>query len=1497
MRKHQVNRVIANRPWGVKQRSAAALRLPFVILTFLFCLPVVVWAVPAGTVISNTANLRYDVGSAPVTTITLASNTVPITTVGNPASGGAIPGVLLTKTAGKSSVSIGEVLQYTLRLDNSSGSALTGVFITDKLPPGLRYKAGTAKRDGVSIADPTLSGSGRELRFTIGNVANSTKVELRYVAEVVPGAGGDTLVNTAQAGNGSGMISNQAEASVLLVDDFFNREAFLEGRVLVDSCDPNGANGLKNARIYLENGTYVLTDSDGRWHIEGVKPGSHVVQLDKASLPEEYEAVLCEDHTRHAGTEFSQFVDVKGGSLWRADFYVRTRPEQMFFAPLKRVHFDFDKDQVHTEDESLIQQIAQKVVGTDTAIYVDGHTDDVGSEGYNQDLSERRARSIAEKLQAYGVEEDQIDMQAFGFGQPAADNKLRDGRATNRRVDVSRNPAGYNVLAKQKQKVLRAAEQPEVNRFDARWLEQQDSEFAWVYPDTAFNPVTPSARIGVKHRADHKVKLLLNGEEVHPLNFDGTDKNSSGSVALSRWLGVNLKDNNNLAEAVLLDASGREVARISRSLHYSTEPVKAEFVQEKSTLIADGKQFPTIAIRLTDRDGYPARPGTTGYFSVNEPYRSEESMADQVEGRIIRASRDSQFFVGQNGIALLKLQPTTQSGEATLTVQMDAENEKDEVINAWLSPGKREWIFSGLAEAEVGELNNSGNDDGLAAVDLDDERYDQSRAAFFTKGSLNADWLLTAAYDTDKRDERFRQVIDPDTYYALYGDTTAQAYEAASTEKLFLKVEKQNFYTMFGDYDTTLDKSELAKYDRSITGLKSELKGKHWRTNFFAAETGQGYLRDELRGDGTSGLYKLSTKNITENTDKITIEVRDRFRNAEILSSEQMTRHIDYNIDYASGTLYFRKPVPDTDNRQNPIYIVAEYESESSDEEISGGGRAAYHLSEDTYVGVSAIHEGNVGAKGDLNGIDASVELTETLILKTEYATSDREQGNTDFDGDAYLMELTHDGAKLDATLYTREQEKGFGLKQQNSGESGVRSSGLDTRYQVNNEHSINSELYQEQDLDKDARRDVAEATYDYENGNNLAYVGGRYAKDQYDNGNTYQSSQLLAGGSTAVLDKRLTLSIDSELLLNGGQDESADYPNRVELGADYALTEAVDVLLGQEFSWSDTEDFQGSSAGLRLRPWTGMETITELGKQVGENGDRTYATTGMSQALKLDEHWRADFNVDRSQTISQSGTVAPTASFNEDDTEDFTAYSASLGYITDLREWSTRLENRHADTEEKTNLYMGYVQEIDRGLSMSLGMALSDADQDSGETLSKGDLRYSVAYRPNRSPWHHFNRLDYMWDETTSSSQDYRNRRWVNNLISNYKPDLINQLSLQYGGKYTLDDLDGDEYSGYSDLYGFEYRRNLPRMMKMNWDAGFHGHSLNQWEADIFQYSYGVSLGFSPDKNMWVSVGYNFAGFTDEDFSGSDYTAEGVYIKFRVKADQESLRDLWAKN
>ena len=75
-----------------------------------------------------------------------------------------------------------------------------------------------------------------------------------------------------------------------------------------------------------------------------------------------------------------------------------------------------------------------------TLIDVDGHTDSVGNAAFNQDLSERRANSVANHLASRGIDQRRMSAVGYGLERPIASNATEAGRAQNRRVEISISP-------------------------------------------------------------------------------------------------------------------------------------------------------------------------------------------------------------------------------------------------------------------------------------------------------------------------------------------------------------------------------------------------------------------------------------------------------------------------------------------------------------------------------------------------------------------------------------------------------------------------------------------------------------------------------------------------------------------------------------------------------------------------------------------------------------------------------------------------------------------------------------------------------------------------------------------------------------------------------------------------------------------------------------------------------------------------------------------------
>ncbi|HQA02177.1 MAG TPA: OmpA family protein, partial [Thermomonas sp.] len=108
-------------------------------------------------------------------------------------------------------------------------------------------------------------------------------------------------------------------------------------------------------------------------------------------------------------------------------------------ARLDGINFDFSSARLQPESEPLLKQVAAMLNGhPDWTLTLEGHTDNVGGEAYNQRLSEQRAAAVVASLVAQGVDAKRLVSAGFGMDKPVASNDSEAGRAQNRRVEIMR---------------------------------------------------------------------------------------------------------------------------------------------------------------------------------------------------------------------------------------------------------------------------------------------------------------------------------------------------------------------------------------------------------------------------------------------------------------------------------------------------------------------------------------------------------------------------------------------------------------------------------------------------------------------------------------------------------------------------------------------------------------------------------------------------------------------------------------------------------------------------------------------------------------------------------------------------------------------------------------------------------------------------------------------------------------------------------------------------
>mgnify|MGYP003571115796 CR=1 FL=1 len=1524
--------------------------------------------------------------------------------------------LFVSKQALRDTVSQGELVSYRILVANRGSADLTGISLDDVLPTGFRIQAESIRRNGAPLQPTALTQ--KRVSVPVGSLAAGEKAIIEYVAEATVQAQPGKAINTAVASSNGGVTSNTAQAIVTVEQAFLNDRAFLMGRVVIGQCGDRAGAGMAGARLYLEDGSSVITDDQGRWHLEGIKPGTHVLQLDSDSLGPRYTVRQCADHSRSAGNTLSRFVDLQGGTLWRETFYLEEKPEvtahiqQQLFSDIengevrirlplgngdtefKTVTVDFFLpdtltpvpgsaaldgreigDPVHSDnfyrltlkpkgrywasevalslrldpnasganrktvlvrtsgitpagDVHTVQSVnelglvsaemheatltlrptfasmsaalnsndlmvireAARFLESFQAVELDivGHTDSRRvrrREGRlindNETLAVARAQSVADALNTYlDLPPDALRVSGRGQREPIASNDTEKGRALNRRVEIT-------IRTRER---VRDAQLTVVN--GASGIDRAGSRASTNMQDSGpgFRNLSDGMHISipvvsVTGTLDERLqpRLLLNGNEVpaERLGMKIPDKDA-GQIHYT-WLGLELPDTGDY-QLELQGIGPFGNTRFSRAITLTrTSDIKRIRAATPVENVADGKTPIRLPLTIEDMSGREIQS------RVELRLLNGDLTPMSIAGRADDLSPQRAVVqVDSDGVAWFE--PVATAG--TYRIQLGANDDvASDTLEVQVKPALRDWIMVGFARGSIG---HSTLEDNISALpDAEEDTYTDGEAAFFARGRIKGEWLLTMAYDSrrEEDDAPLGGQFDPNQWYVLYGDSAQRQQEAASSEKLYLRIERDNFYALFGDYDTDLTVTELSRYQRTLTGFKTELRDDNISASLFAAQTAQAYVRRDIRGDGTSGLYRLGDRDIVPGSETVRIEVRDRFNNT-LVKTESRARYLDYSIDYTDGTLFFREPVLSQDGDFNPVFIVVEYELDNGRENTSGGGRVAIHDSGKTLeLGVTAIHEGTEGREADLQGIDLTWKPDDNHEVRVEMAGTERqEDATTDVDGNAWLGEYLYQSSRLDGRVRVEQQDADFGIGQQAASESGARQVSGEVRYRIHEHYTVESEARRQTLLGADQQRDSVEGRLNYHRDTLKVWGGARTARDQI-GAEQYDSDLALAGISQSFLDKRVTLRASGETAI-GGEARNNDYPNKLTLGADYRVNAIATLFASQELAWGEEYRALESRVGSRITPWKGGTLVSDVGHSEDEFGPRLFSHAGLYQRLQLSARWSADLAMDRAQTL-HDGTRNP--GFDDarrdpasgTDSQDYTALAAGLGYRDSVWQWNGRIENRQSDISDKWNLLSALHHRLDGANTVIGRLSHRDEKLHGGADEWETALELSLSHRPDASPWWMLNRTRLVLDGLDDDFGSRHGQRLVNNLTGNFSANDYHQLALMYGARYVREAIRDDSYSGYSDLVSGEYRYHIGR----HWDIGARASLLTSHRSNVSDDSYGVMVGVSPVRDVWISLGYNFRGFYDADFDQANSRVAGVVLDFRIKFDQNSLR------
>lgn len=495
-------------------------------------------------------------------------------------------------------------------------------------------------------------------------------------------------------------------------------------------------------------------------------------------------------------------------------------------------------------------------------------------------------------------------------------------------------------------------------------------------------------------------------------------------------------------------------------------------------LVADGLSVVPVRIRVTDAQGRPLAGRRVVRVAIDgASLRRLEGAAEcRVEDRGRRCADEEVVVI--DGEGAFGIAAPSSAREVFVSARVGGHESRSTLA---FEPDQRSFIAAGLVEAVVdidrAQEGGLGTMPGLSdAFERDLRRWETTfnngkgsfagRSTFFLKGTDKNGYLITAMFDSEKdlRTREFRDV-NPDRYYPVMGDAAQRGYEAKSSDRMYLRVDKGRSYFLYGDFATGSEFSlaadgarlaplrtvDLGQYNRSMTGLR-------WHQDTAAGYIDVWSVRDSLRqaveeyrGNGTSGPFAVGNYNALENSEKLEVIVRDRNNTSRILSVTALERYTDYTFEPFSGRVVLKAPLPSLDPQLNPISLRITYEVDTGGEEFwTHGVSAQRRLSPWLQAGVGYVLDDNPGRPSgggyfttpgtgfadvrELRSGNLTFGKGELGSLVLEYAEADSVSAAADLNGSAWRFDWrigqgedrAAQGERWDLRIYGGEADEAF---------------------------------------------------------------------------------------------------------------------------------------------------------------------------------------------------------------------------------------------------------------------------------------------------------------------------------------------------------------------------------------------------------------------------------------------------------------------------------------
>ncbi|HEX8311246.1 MAG TPA: hypothetical protein VF614_08020 [Chthoniobacteraceae bacterium] len=1451
-------------------------------------------------------------------------------------------GLFVQKLASRQTAEIGDFVDYTVRVRNVSGRDLEDVTLDDELPQGFVFQEDSARSETGRKLRSASGSRGPRIKLSLGELPADKITSVSYRVRIGAGALQGDGINRAQA-SAPGQPparSNIATAQVQLQEGVFTSRGVVLGKVFADlnrnRIQDAGEPGIPGVRLFIEDGSYVITDGEGKYSFYGITPRLHVLKLDKVTLPPDAELMVLD--TRNAGTAGTRFVDLKKSEMHKANFAIGNATAAML-THIEKLRLATEKlgtegartlkAELTRDGNPLLSGAADRRAQPASGVIVPGvavqPTQDMRTEG---------AGSLILGDQRFNLSKGASNQRSFT--QPLFQDPVPEQSASTTAPSLTRASAPMHSIAPPAPASLSqsAGAPPSSLSFEpilpTGAAGSADDALFDVTPGVgatlpvipiqtaaASTPATASSgpafldlrdgdtlpmaqtTIRVQGRVGGALRLHVNGEEVPPSRIGKRVTTADAGTEVLEFIGVTLTPGTNELEIAQVDPFGNPRGATKIQVIAPDKLGQIKLTLPSNEQPADGHTPARVRVELLDANGVPV--------TVRTELTLEATMGAWQATDLNPEAPGVQVFL-EGGRAEFDVAPPVEPGDCKLRVSSGSMHAEQTLP---FLPDLRPMLAAGIVEGRVNLTNfnagrltratkRDGFEDELRELSIgNDERSAAGRAAFFLKGKVKGDYLLTAAYDSERevRERLFRD-IQPDEFYPVYGDSSVRGFEAQSTGPLYVRIDKKRSYLLYGDFVTQApgDFRQLGAYNRSLTGVREHFENSRVSANAWASYDSTRQIIEELRANGTSGPYLFNVRNGNGlvNSEKVEIITRARNNPGLILRTEPKTRFSDYEFEPFTGRILFKGPVPSLDADLNPISIRVTYEiDQGGDKFWTYGGDAQLKLTNRLEVGGAFAREENPLGKFGLYSGNAVFQIARSTFLLGEVARTEDEIFGS---GNAYRFELRHTSENVAARLFWGKADPTF-----RNPAALLTSGGTEGAAQIAVKLAKNTRLLIEgvdtESAEGGTRRGAAVALEQTFRHDVRLEVGGRYSVEsggpasastalaRDDDTNTIRSARAkltlpvpFTAGAARVFGEYEQDLFDSEKRMAAiGGDYQVDPKTRL-----YARHELISSL-GGPFELNTLQEQHNTVIGVESTYMKDAQLFNEYRVRNAISGRDAEAAIGLRNTWPLAPGLRANTSFERVAPIGG----APIQ-------QEATAVTGALEYTANS-DWkgTARLELRTSDATDSLLNTMGVAWKLSRDWT-ALGktiLYLADNKAPGAGDQTQARIQAGVAWRQTETDqWNALGKYEFKTEED-ETKMDFNVARKVHivSLDGNYQPTPDFILSGHYAGKLVFEDSNGINGTSSAHLLASRVTYDLTR----RWDIGLNASALVDGSGGHgIQYGLGPEVGFTLLDNLRVAVGYNFLGFEDRDLSESQYTQSGFYIAMRFKFDEE----LWQR-